>query len=283
MTPTVTEPRCRACAKTAVSDDSATPATFLVCSRCQSLTDGKRKTYYCSKSCQTLDWPLHKPTICGKPLEPTRPSPPPPSAATGPPDDLSTAMLDTTTLSPALVFHLAALKTLSSQLAAAPPTRDAFSTVTTTKPLHPTPAYLFFPTDPLAASSSQRGDDPTQVPIPIHLSGPAHKLFSVLFHTAITTTTTTTTTTATTNRLSVTLMYSLLVTSIDALALAGGEPRLVEQLGHEFPQVDVRTEVERDEEPTEPDLTAAIGGPDNLGLLLEWQMEEAERLRSELA
>ncbi|GAA5886765.1 hypothetical protein JCM16303_003306 [Sporobolomyces ruberrimus] len=249
-------PQCKACLKTPESDESI---KFLVCSRCQSLTRGQRKTYYCSKSCQTLDWPLHKPTICGKPLEPARPASDDTTSGAATTTDLET--LDTSNLSPSLLFHLAALKTLSSQLTSSS-SSSSFSSIATRKELHPTAAYLFFPSSPLSPSSSSQS-----LPIPIHLSPPSHKLFTVLFHTAI----------QTNNPLSITLMYSLLVTSVEALR--GGEARLVEQLGEEFEGVKVREEVEKDREPEEGELKEAIGGEANLGLLLDWQMEEAERLR----
>ncbi|GAA5957834.1 hypothetical protein JCM3765_003782 [Sporobolomyces pararoseus] len=262
---TSTTVQCKACEKTPDSDDSTNK--FLVCSRCQTMTKGLRKTYYCSKSCQTLDWTLHKPTICGKlPLqEEEEEEKPSTSSASSNLKDLS--LLDTSSLSPALVFHLAALKTISSQL---PTPTTAFATTTTTttnsrKPLHPIPAYLFFPCSPLEPSSSSSSKE--TLPIPIHLTPASHKLFTLLFHTSI----------ISKNVLSITLMYSLLITSVQALQ--GGSNRLIEQLSQEFKGVDVKKMVEKDLEPTEEELRDAIGGKENLPLLLEWQIEEAERLR----
>ncbi|GAA5915903.1 zinc finger MYND domain-containing protein [Sporobolomyces salmoneus] len=262
-----TERQCKACQKTA---DSVDPSLkFLVCSRCQSLTGSSRKTWYCSKSCQTLDWPLHKATICGLPLT----SPPPPSTSSSEPKETATDLstLDTSNLSPSLLFHLAALKTLSTSLP--PPSPSTFSpssSSSSSKELHPHPAYLFFPISPLSPSSSLSSSSSQSLPIPIHLSPPSHKLFSVLFRTAIETSG---------NPLSLTLMYSLLITSVTAFQ--GGEKRLIEQLGEEWPEVDVGKEVERDREPEEGELRDAIGGEGNFGLLVEWQVEEAERMRNE--
>lgn len=156
------------------------------------------------------------------------------------------------------MFHLAALKTLASQLSKSPASSPAFSSSSgsTPTPLHPVPAYLFFPTDPLVASSSSSSSrDRSALPIPIHLSPPSHQLFTVLFHTAI----------SSSNALSITLMYSLLITSVEALE--GGHQRLVDQLAQEFPRVDVKTELEIDREPDEQELRDAIGGEHNLPLL----------------
>ncbi|GAA5849171.1 hypothetical protein JCM5353_001655 [Sporobolomyces roseus] len=241
---TTTEIKCKACSKTPLSDGP----TFLVCSRCQSLTSGTRKTYYCSKTCQSLDWTLHKPTICGQPL----PAPSSSTPASSQTPSLDPSLIDTSSLSPALLFHLAALKTLSLP-------SSSFSS----SKLHPTPSYLYFPTSPLSPSSSSLSN-----PIPIHLPPTSHKLFTCLFLRALR---------PPTSPLSVTLMYSLLITSI--AALQGGEERLISQLTEEFPGVDVRGLIEGDSEPGEDELRDSIGGEENLGLLLEWQMEEAERMR----
>ncbi|GAA5989800.1 hypothetical protein JCM5350_002948 [Sporobolomyces pararoseus] len=267
--------QCKACQKTPTPpdspDDKGSEEKFLVCSRCQTMTKGIRKTYYCSKSCQILDWPLHKPTICGKlPLEEERQSPTVTNETTTNLTDLSP--IDTSSLPPALVFHLAALKTISTQLPTPPPpppaeTETAFSPQNKRPPLHPIPAYLFFPSSPLSPSSSSSSS--SSLPIPIHLTKASHSLFTLLFHTSI----------KTSNPLSITLMYSLLIVSVSALS--GTPHRLIEQLSEEFPGVDVEGLVEKDLEPSEQELSDAIGGEQNLPLLLAWQMEEAERLRQQ--
>jgi hypothetical protein len=179
--------------------------------------------------------------------------------------------IDTKDLSPSLLFHLATLKTLSNKLpTSTSTTTDSFSRSEKEKELNKTAAYLFFPISPLSPSTSTttstKDDDQSSLtlPIPIHLTIPSHKLFTVLFQNAI----------QTKNRLSITLMYSLLITSVEALK--GGEKRLIQQLQEEFgfgdggdetDGINVREEIEKDLEPSQEELKRAIGGEDNLGLL----------------
>lgn len=47
---------------------------------------------------------------------------------------------------------------------------------------------------------------------------------------------------------------------------------MIEQLGEEWPEVDVGKEVERDREPEEGELRDAIGGEGNFGLLGQYQL-----------
>ncbi|GAA6064693.1 hypothetical protein JCM10212_005761 [Sporobolomyces blumeae] len=296
-------PSCRACSKTPVEGER-----FLVCSRCLARTNDERKTYYCSKTCQTLDWPLHKPTICGTPPsnESARTERSGQSNPSVPRSPLDLAAADKAPGDPEptehVLFHLATLKTLSTKLSkpdpfstGAPGPRSTGAAAPPPPPLAPTPSYLFFPTDPLApsskpssstSSSSSSSSKGLTLPIPIHLPLPSHNLFVTLFSAALSS--------KKDPALSVTLMYSLLITTIEALE--GSEERLVEQLGQEF-RLDgrrregeeevgekgrrktLRDHLNEDREPTHEELVEAIGGEENMNLLVEWQMEEAERLR----
>ncbi|BGP26324.1 hypothetical protein JCM10295v2_005272 [Rhodotorula toruloides] len=219
---------------------------MLVCSRCQS--QAQRLVHYCSRNCQVSHFKLHKPT-CGVKLatRPEFPSIADPDAPFQP--------------TQALLYHLAALSTL-------PPSAS---------PNTPPPSFLYFPSNPLsdAASSSSK---PPVMPIPISLPPPARNLFNCLSWVAF----------RTANPLSVVLMYSLLLTEIEALG--GVEDRLVEQLSEEYrldgvqelggeKRRSLRRMLDDEDEPESEDLMVAIGGETNQGILVEWQMYEAERTR----
>ncbi|GAA5937811.1 zinc finger MYND domain-containing protein [Sporobolomyces koalae] len=283
-----TEIECRACLKT--PETAPVDSKFLVCARCQTLTGGQRKTYYCSKSCQTLDWSLHKPTICGQPLPPVV-APADPSRVL-PAAGRELESIDTSLLSPHLLFQIATLKTLASQLPPPPPASTSVSRTSHRDELHPIPSYLFFPTSPLSSSSTSSSSSNTSestLPIPIHLSTPSHKLFQALFLASLpqppSSSSSSIRSSSEPNLLSITLMYSLLVTRVEALRGQDGESRLVQQLEQEyFPNSNgnvIRTEIDKDVEPSEEQLKDAIGGEHNVELLLEWQMEEAERIRAQ--
>ncbi|GAA5862338.1 hypothetical protein JCM8547_007608 [Rhodosporidiobolus lusitaniae] len=250
-----TETTCASCGKTASQLPSSTPR-MLVCSRCQS--SAKRQVTYCSRDCQVSDYPLHKPS-CGVPL-PTHAS----FTLTSNPFDAASDFQPP----PALLFHLAALSGLPP-----PPPADAFS------PAPPPPSFLYFPSTPTPKEASSTAVPPMPVPIP--LASDAHRnLFNTLQLVAC----------RTGNPLAVNLMYSLLITEVEALG--GVEGRLVEQLSEEYRLVEgetvggkarmsLRRMLEEEEEPREEDLMEAIGGEGNMGMLLEWQMAEAERQREE--
>ncbi|BGP18354.1 hypothetical protein JCM10213_008526 [Rhodosporidiobolus nylandii] len=234
---------CAGCGKTA---DAST--RMLVCSRCQAT--GKRRVSYCSRACQVSAFPSHKPW-CGVPL-PTAsqfPAVLDPSASFQPP--------------PALLFHLAALSTLP------PPAM----------PTTPPPSFLYFSSTPVPKEGSSAREPP--MPVPISLPTPARNLFNSLQLQAF----------RTGNALAVNLMFSLLLTEVEALG--GVEDRLVEQLAEEY-RLDgqvwdgkvrphLKKMLEDEEEPTGEELTAAIGGEENAGMLLEWQMYEADRITSATA
>ncbi|GAA5842655.1 hypothetical protein JCM11251_007752 [Rhodosporidiobolus azoricus] len=238
------ETTCAACRKTA-SAPAGESTRMLVCSRCQA--KGKRQVYYCNRECQIAHFPTHKP-FCGIPT---------PTAAAF--DSISLDPSCTFRPPPALLYHLAAL----SQL---PP--PAFPDAT------PPPSFLYFPSSPIApaeGSSSAMTDPP--MPVPISLPEPSRNLFNALQFTAF----------KTGNPLAVNLMYSLLLTEIEALG--GVEERLVTQLSEEFRlegeagRPTLRKMLEEEEEPSGEELMEAIGGAENMGMLLEWQMSEADRLR----
>ncbi|GAA5903881.1 hypothetical protein JCM6882_001338 [Rhodosporidiobolus microsporus] len=237
---------CTACRKTSPAGEAA---RMLVCSRCQ--TKAKRQIAYCSRDCQVSHYPTHKP-FCGIPT-------PTASAFASVSLDPSSAFQPP----PALLFHLAAL----SQL---PP--PAFPDAT------PPPSFLYFPSTPVPTEGSSSADPP--MPVPISLPDAARNLFNALQFTAF----------RTGNPLAVNLMYSLLLTEIEALG--GVEDRLVEQLSEEYrldgeqelvagegKRPSLKQMLEEEEEPTGEDLMAAIGGEENMGMLLEWQMSEADRQR----
>ncbi|GAA6014308.1 hypothetical protein JCM10207_005416 [Rhodosporidiobolus poonsookiae] len=207
---------------------------------------GKRQVHYCSRECQVSSFPQHKP-FCGLSI---------PTASSFP------AVLDPDAAfqpPPALLFHLAALTTL-------PPSAFPDSS--------PPPSFLYFPTTPTPAVGSSSRDPP--MPVPISLPPAARSMFSVLQLTAF----------KTGNALAVNLMYSLLLTEVEALG--GVENRLIEQLAEEY-RLDgvqevggvrrkhLRDQLEDEEEPTEAELMEAIGGEENAGVLFEWQMSEAEK------
>ncbi|GAA5906700.1 hypothetical protein JCM5296_006460 [Sporobolomyces johnsonii] len=231
---------------------------MLVCARCQ--TRANRQTYYCSRECQLSHWPAHKSSGCGVPL-PLATSFPPvvdPSAPFQPP--------------PALLFHLAALSTLPP-----PRTSSAFSPESASNNPSAPPSFLYFPTSPTAPSSSGSSSKAAQQPLPIPVAFPSvpfRNLFNALQLVAF----------RTGNPLSVNLLFSLLATEVEALG--GVEARLVEQLSEEYRldgsvegRARLRDMLEEDEVPSEEELVEAIGGRENMGLLLEWQMAEAERTR----
>ncbi|GAA5999194.1 zinc finger MYND domain-containing protein [Rhodotorula paludigena] len=157
---------------------------------------------------------------------------------------------------PALLFQLAALTTL-------PPSAS---------PTTPPPSFLYFPFSPVGASSSS--DVP--MPVPISLPEATRNLFNALSVVAF----------RSGNPLSVNLMFSLLITEVEALG--GVEARLIEQLSEEY-RLDGVQEVggvkrkalkdilEEEDEPTPQELVEAIGGEGNMGMLLEWQMSEAAK------
>ncbi|GEM10340.1 chloride channel [Rhodotorula toruloides] len=238
------QPACTSCGKLASSLEDG--KKMLVCSRCQS--QAQRLVHYCSRNCQVSHFKLHKPT-CGVKLatRPEFPSIADPDAPFQP--------------TQALLYHLAALSTL-------PPSAS---------PNTPPPSFLYFPSNPLsdAASSSSK---PPVMPIPISLPPPARNLFNCLSWVAF----------RTANPLSVVLMYSLLLTEIEALG--GVEDRLVEQLSEEYrldgvqelggeKRRSLRRMLDDEDEPESEDLMVAIGGETNQGILVEWQMYEAERTR----
>lgn len=186
--------------------------------------------------CQVSHFKLHKPT-CGVKL------------ATSP-EFSAVADPDAPFQPPqALLYHLAALSTL-------PPSAS---------PTTPPPSFLYFPTNPLsdAASSSSK---PPVMPTPISLPAPARNLFNCLSWVAF----------KTANPLSVVLMYSLLLTEIEALG--GIEDRLVEQLSEEYRldgvqevggerRKSLRQMLDDEDEPQPEDLMVAIGGEKNQGIL----------------
>ncbi|GAA5980645.1 hypothetical protein JCM11641_000161 [Rhodosporidiobolus odoratus] len=212
-------------------------------------TTGKRQVQYCSRSCQVSHYPTHK-AWCGVPL---------PTASSFP------SVLDPTASfhpPPALLFHLAALSTLP------PPAM----------PSTPPPSFLYFSSSPTSPAQGTSSRDPP-MPVPISLPAVARNLFNALQFTAF----------KTGNPLAVNLMYSLLLTEIEALG--GVEERLIEQLSEEYRldgQVWEGTErprlnkmLEDEEEPKEGELMEAIGGEGNVQVLLEWQMSEADRITQE--
>ncbi|GAA6033947.1 hypothetical protein JCM8097_000422 [Rhodosporidiobolus ruineniae] len=247
MTETI-KPTCAACMKPAdeLPTTGSSPARMLVCGRCQK--EGKRQVWYCSRECQLSHYPSHKP-FCGLPrLTPASfPSVFDPSSPFQPP--------------PALLFHLAALSGL-------PPT--AFPT---TAP----PSFLYFPSTPVPAEGSSSADPP--LPVPISLPDlPSRNLFNCLQLTAF----------RLGSPLAVNLMYSLLLTEVEALG--GVEDRLVAQLSEEYrldgvqevagkKRPSLREMLMDEEEPKEEELLEAIGGAENMGILVEWQMAEADRKR----
>ncbi|GAA5918755.1 hypothetical protein JCM1841_006280 [Sporobolomyces salmonicolor] len=241
---------CAACSKT--PSDLSASARMLVCARCQTRTN--RQTYYCSRQCQLSHWPAHKSSGCGVRLATSFPPIVDPSAPFQPP--------------PALLFHLAALSTLPPQR-----TTSAFSPESASNAPAP-PSFLYFPTSPTAPSSGS-SKEAQPLPIPVAFpSLPFRNLFNALQLVAF----------RTGNPLSVNLLFSLLVTEVEALG--GVEARLVEQLSEEYRldgsvegRARLREMLEEDEAPSEEELVDAIGGRENMGLLLEWQMAEAERTR----
>ncbi|TNY18957.1 putative chloride channel [Rhodotorula diobovata] len=248
MTTTLSAPACTACAKTA--DQLATK--MLVCAKCHK--DAARQVHYCSRTCQVSDFPKHKPT-CGVRLRTLPETLPPvvdPSAPFQPP--------------PALLFHLAALTTLPPPAA----------------PNTPPPSFLYFPTSPTASlSSSSSSSASTPQPVPISLAPATRNLFNALSLVAF----------RTANPLSVNLMFSLLLTEVEALG--GAEDRLVEQLAEEYrldgeqelvpgegKRKSLRETLKDEDEPRPEQLVEAIGGEQNMGLLLQWQLQMAEQSQS---
>ncbi|GAA5847994.1 hypothetical protein JCM9279_003522 [Rhodotorula babjevae] len=241
---TLDSPACTACAKTA--DQLPPSRKMLVCAKCQK--DAGRQVHYCSRDCQVGDYKTHKAT-CGLRLRTLPEAIPPvadPSAPFQPPA--------------ALLFHLAALTTLP------PPALPSAAP----------PSFLYFPSSPTAAATSSSSSTiATPQPVPISLSPATRNLFNALQLVAF----------RTGNPLSVNLMFSLLLTEVEALG--GAEERLVEQLAEEY-RLDGMQQlvdgVERksladilkeEDEPRPEDLVEAIGGEQNMGLLLQWQMQVA--------
>lgn len=191
--------------------------------------------------CQVSDYKKHHKSTCGLRLRTLPEALPPvadPSAPFQPP--------------PALLFHLAALTTLP------PPALPSASP----------PSFLYFPSSPTAAATSSSSSQvATPQPVPISLSPATRNLFNALQLVAF----------RTGNPLSVNLMFSLLLTEVEALG--GAEDRLVEQLAEEY-RLDGEQQlvdgVERksladilkeEDEPRPEDLVEAIGGEQNMGLL----------------
>lgn len=245
---------------------------MLVCAKCHK--DAARQVHYCSRcarfpplsaaarpsperiprsphltslsrpgdsTCQVSDFPKHKPT-CGVRLRTLPETLPPvvdPSAPFQPP--------------PALLFHLAALTTLPPPAA----------------PNTPPPSFLYFPTSPTASlSSSSSSSASTPQPVPISLAPATRNLFNALSLVAF----------RTANPLSVNLMFSLLLTEVEALG--GAEDRLVEQLAEEYrldgeqelvpgegKRKSLRETLKDEDEPRPEQLVEAIGGEQNMGLL----------------
>ncbi|BGP41937.1 hypothetical protein JCM10450v2_006013 [Rhodotorula kratochvilovae] len=206
-----------------------------------------RQVHYCSRDCQVSHFKQHKAT-CGVRLR-ILPEELPPAV------DPSAAFQPP----PALLFHLAALTTLPPPAA----------------PNTPPPSFLYFPSSPVSDSASS-STTTTPQPIPVSLAPATRNLFNALALVAF----------RTGNALSVNLMFSLLLTEVEALG--GAEARLVEQLSEEY-RLDGVQEVggvkrkslkeilEEEEQPSPEELVEAIGGEGNMGMLLQWQMQLAEQ------
>lgn len=136
---------------------------------------------------------------------------------------------------------------------------------------HSTYAYLF-----------QLPSRPVPIPLPVSLDEPTIPLFHCLLRTA-----------SFGNTLAVELLHTLLVDAV--VAVGGREEQLTRQLSAEF-GFDLASRLLEDVEPSEDDLTAAVGGEGCFGLLREsfdsvsviladsiisvqWQLKESERSR----
>ena len=108
--------------------------------------------------------------------------------------------------------------------------------------LNPTYAYLF-----------QLPSRPVAIPLPVSLDPSTLPLFHCLLRTA-----------AFGNQLAIELLHTLLLD--DVLAVGGTEEQLTEQLSLEF-RIDLAGRLMEDVEPSEEDLTAAVGGEGCFGLL----------------
>lgn len=109
----------------------------------------------------------------------------------------------------------------------------------------------------------QFGASPVSIPLPLTLPPSTVQVYGTILRAA-----------AFGNQLSVELLHTLL---LDEVLQAGGtDAGLVAQLSSEF-GFDLAARLALDLEPTEFDLTAAVGGEICFPLLLEWQMAEATR------
>ncbi|GAA6054055.1 hypothetical protein JCM3770_001343 [Rhodotorula araucariae] len=210
-------------------------------------SDAGRLVHYCSRTCQVSHYQHHKAT-CGLRLRTL-------------PQQLAPAVDPAAPFQPppALLFHLAALTTLPPPAA----------------PNTPPPSFLYFPTPPLPPASSS-SSAATPHPVPVSLAPATRNLFNALALVAF----------RTGNPLSVNLMFSLLLTEVEALG--GAEGRLIEQLSQEY-RLDGASEVagvkrkslkeilDDEEQPSPEELVEAIGGQANMGMLLQWQMQLAEQ------
>ncbi|KAM0790266.1 hypothetical protein ACM66B_005571 [Microbotryomycetes sp. NB124-2] len=122
-------------------------------------------------------------------------------------------------------------------------------------------SYLYYPSSPLTTL-------PPPDPQPIVLSPAARPVFDRVFRQA----------NSTRNSTSINLVFSLLSDAVLAAPVNGSEDRLIEQLSEEY-EVDLNKMLEDEQNPTEDELTAAIGGEEGLGDLLQWQRAEADGSR----
>ncbi|KAK4049821.1 hypothetical protein OIV83_003877 [Microbotryomycetes sp. JL201] len=122
-------------------------------------------------------------------------------------------------------------------------------------------SYLYYPFSPISNS-------PPPDPRPVVLPLAARAVFDRLFRQA----------NSTRNSTAINLMFSLLSDVVTQSSVNGTEQRLIEQLSEEY-EVNLNEMLEHEVEPTEDELTEAIGGTEGLGDLLQWQLAEASGSR----